>query len=258
LNASVGAHGSDGGDAVLEKALAAVEGDLDESARRAAERLADAQLRAELAAAGFTGPQQEMFEREAAQYGIGVFMSWLRSGEVYRLAAAKHRVVTPPHRELTFEERRGLTNLIVAYGVVYFRREALRAGRWRPEGGASLRTFFVGACLLQFKAAYDAWRADTPAEELPIEVLEDGAEWRDEYHEDAAAAALRHEQCWGTVRRIDDPTNQGILVCVAAGLTHAETAQKIGDGLTAEAVGARLRRLRASHPPDATQTERMS
>lgn len=229
--------------------MAAVEVDLDDRARQAAARLVDAQLRDELAAAGFTGPRQELFELEAAEYGIGVFMKWLRTGEIYKQAAAKRRVVEPPKRELTVEERRGLTNLIIGYGLAYFRKEALVAGRWRPDGGASLKTFFVGACLLQFKAAFDFWRGDTAGPESATEAVEDVATICGRTHGDAAAEALLHQRTWGVVEQLPDETTRKILVCVAAGMPYKEIAQTVGGGLTAEAVGARIQRIRAQHDP---------
>src|SRR6266487_187596 len=52
---------------------------------------------------------------DAAEYGIAVFMRWVGTGEVYARAAARRRVVHRPARELTYEERRGLVNLIVGF-----------------------------------------------------------------------------------------------------------------------------------------------
>ncbi|GAA4730060.1 AsnC family protein [Phytohabitans rumicis] len=239
-------------DTDLEQALVAVEVDLDDRARQAAARLADGQLRDELAAAGFTGPKQELFELEAAEYGIGVFMKWLRTGEVYKHAAAKRRVVEPPRRELTVDERRGLTNLIIGYGLAYFRKQALVGGRWRPDGGASLKTFFVGACLLQFKAAFEYWRGDTTGAESAADAVEEVATFCGQTHGDAADQALLHQRTWGVVEKIRDETTKKILVCVAAGMPYKDIAEAVGGGLTAEAVGARIQRIRAQHQPDPT------
>lgn len=42
-------------------------------------------------------------------------------------------------------------------GLDYFERRALRERLWTPAGGASLKSFFVGAVVLTFKDAYLRW-----------------------------------------------------------------------------------------------------
>lgn len=41
-----------------------------------------------------------------------------------------------------------------------FRTKGLRGGGWREDGGASLKTYFVTACVYAFLNAYRAWRTE--------------------------------------------------------------------------------------------------
>src|SRR5262249_8550976 len=41
-----------------------------------------------------------------------------------------------------------------------FVRDALIEGSWSPEGGASLTTYFVGACLAVFPNAFRRWHTE--------------------------------------------------------------------------------------------------
>jgi hypothetical protein len=211
--------------------------------------LADAQLRDCLAEEGFSGPLWRTFQMDAAEYGIAVFMRWVGTGEVYARAAARRRVVDRPARELTYEERRGLVNLIVGFGLAYFRREALVAGRWRADGGAALKTFFIGACLLQFKAAFEAWRPDSTPEEIALDELDLVQPWTPPASPQPVDEVVLRERTWDLVDGADDPINKSILVCIAAGMNYPQTAAAIGRGLTGDAVCARVQRIRDKHKP---------
>jgi hypothetical protein len=234
----------------LDAALTALEGDLDEAVRRAAQRLADAQLRDRLAEEGFSGPLWRTFQMDAAEYGIAVFMRWVGTGEVYTRAAARRRVVNRPTRELTYEERRGLVNLVVAHGLRYFRQGALVAGRWSADGGAALKTFFIGACLLQFKAAFEAWRPDSMPEEIALDELDLVQPWIPPASPQPADEVVLRERTWDVVNGAEDAITKSILVCIAAGMNYPQTAAAIGGGLTDDAVCARVQRIRDKHKPD--------
>src|SRR6266702_2243132 len=82
-------------------------------------RLGDRALLAELAVADFTGPVFEVAVTEFASYGIAVLMAWMRTGQIID--------------------------------------KVLKPGKWDHRRGASLKTFFVGACLLQFPNVFEAW-----------------------------------------------------------------------------------------------------
>jgi hypothetical protein len=57
-----------------------------------------------------------------------------------------------------FEERFDLALENVAEALRFFRNRVLHAGRWSFDGGATVTTFFVGACLPAFPNVFRRWR----------------------------------------------------------------------------------------------------
>ncbi len=118
-------------------------------------RLADQQLVDDLAAGNFTGKRYAKFEHEIASYGISVMCGWLHSGYVFQLAAARDFKMHPTDTELEelyrdHDAREELANMTVALALPRFKEQALIGGGWRYDGGASLATYFMGACLYVF------------------------------------------------------------------------------------------------------------
>lgn len=123
-------------------------------------RAGDEQLRARLAMSGFAGPEYDQFARELAAYGIAVCMAKLATGVMFKDCHAFDRPCNPPPRDWTEQDRRGLVNETVAKALITFRKEGLIKERWRPDGNASLKTYFVGACILSFPNVYRNWLSE--------------------------------------------------------------------------------------------------
>ncbi|MEU5549037.1 hypothetical protein ABZ738_04640 [Micromonospora sp. NPDC047793] len=130
-----------------------------EETRRLQENLqrreADQMLLAELAAGNFTGRSYERFENELAAYAMSVLRGWMHSGFIFKLTAGRGFSLNPSGHELEelFREsdaREELAIMTVALALPRFREQALVGGGWRFEGGASLATYFMGACLYVF------------------------------------------------------------------------------------------------------------
>ena len=138
------------------------EGHTESSPDQTARLLADRELFAELKSDGFIGVRYEIFCNELAAYGRPVMRRWLITGEIYRRCAERGRPVKgwEDLRELLREDtdaREQLAHDAVAAGLQHFHRYALSDGRWDPEGGASLRSYFVGAIILVFKDTHARW-----------------------------------------------------------------------------------------------------
>ncbi len=138
-----------------------------DQARRAAESLARRQMDQvklnSLVLAGLTGPEYEIFAGELAAYGYPVILAWLRRGMIWKHCADRGRPLRPTDvdREILaneFEERLELAFETVAEALKFFRERVLLAGRWSHEGGATLTTFFIGACLLVFPNVFRRWQ----------------------------------------------------------------------------------------------------
>ena len=118
-------------------------------------READQALLTELAAGDFTGRTYERFENELAAYAMSVMRGWMHSGFIFKLAAARGFSLNPSGEELEelfrdSDAREELAIMTVALALLRFRKQALVGGGWRFEGGASLSTYFMGACLYVF------------------------------------------------------------------------------------------------------------
>lgn len=118
-------------------------------------RVADQELRDELAAQDFSGPRYRRFQDELARYGTSVLRGWMYSGYIFKLIAGRGFAVHPTAVELEelhrdSEVREDLANMTVALALPRFREHALIGGGWRYEGGAGLPTYFMGSCLYVF------------------------------------------------------------------------------------------------------------
>lgn len=125
---------------------------LQENLRR---READRELLAELAAGKFAGRPYDRFEEDLAGYAMAVLRGWMHSGFIFKLTAARGFALHPSEAELDelfrdSDAREELAIMTVALALPRFRDHALLGGGWRYKGGASLSTYFMGACLYVF------------------------------------------------------------------------------------------------------------
>lgn len=122
----------------------------------------DEQLLAELQHEDLRSPRAALLRSRLWEYALPVVKSMLRSGRI-REACRQHGVIvriTPTDREAlhtSIQERDALAVDTITRGERYFMKKVIRTRRWSPDGGASLETYFVGACLLAFPRAYDQW-----------------------------------------------------------------------------------------------------
>ncbi|MGA5492571.1 MULTISPECIES: hypothetical protein [unclassified Streptomyces] len=121
--------------------------------------MADEQMVRLLSENGFAGVQYDRFEEEVARYGISVLRGWLYSGYVFKLVASRGFDLKP--HELELEElvrdsdlREELAMMTVARALPVFRQRALVEAGWRAERGASIATYFMGACAYEFPNEY--------------------------------------------------------------------------------------------------------
>lgn len=144
-------------------------------------RLADQQIVRLLSANGFAGDHYDRFEEVLARYGISVLRGWLYSGYVFKLVASRGFDLKPNELELDelvrdSELREELAMMTVARALPSFRQRALVNDGWRVEGGASIATYFMGACAYEFPNEYrrhrvqqKRWRRGQATEEITTE-----------------------------------------------------------------------------------------
>jgi hypothetical protein len=231
----------------------AVPGDPRERARveNAARRLEDRALVDELAAAGFTGPVFDVTVNEFAAYGIATLMAWMRTGEIVRQCLARGRPLAGVGRfaaQWSRDDRLEIAIETAARGVRYFVDEVLKPGRWNHRRGTTLRTYFVGACLLQFPNIYELWVNEQKRWAM-VELAEPGAEESGEpgrgdrvWSDPTADEVIRRQQVNEIFAGITDTRTRKAAQMVMLGYEYADAGAEVG--LTADAVGGRLYRLR--------------
>ncbi|MFJ8637449.1 hypothetical protein [Streptomyces sp. NPDC093568] len=117
-----------------------------------------------LAQDGFEGPRYERFVDELVRYGISVLRAWMHSGFIFQLVADRGFGLNP--HELDMEElasssdlREELATMTVARALPRFRQRALVEGGWTLDGGASITTYFMGACAFDFPNEFRRYQA---------------------------------------------------------------------------------------------------
>lgn len=134
----------------------------DESLQR---RLGDQDLLRRLRRSGFTGDDYEKLADDLTAYSLPVLRGWMYSGHVFAITAARNYVLKPTEHELECLKRdpdlRGsLAGMTIARALPYFRTHALLNGGWSVDGGASLTTYFTGACAAIFPNEFRQQRRD--------------------------------------------------------------------------------------------------
>lgn len=121
--------------------------------------LADIELYDRIAKNNFEGPEWEALRGELARYGLGILTAWIGSGEIFFQCRVKKCSVGTPPSYWSESDWKDLVNETLYLGLIGFER-GLRNGKWRPCGGAGLKTYFIGACVYAFPNPYRAWLKD--------------------------------------------------------------------------------------------------
>jgi DNA-directed RNA polymerase specialized sigma24 family protein len=214
--------------------------DPDEIAERADRLQADCQIRDALAAEGFAGPAYGVFEDDLASYGYQVMMAWLATGHIFtRCRQAGLGLKSLP---VPVGDREDLAQETVAAALNAFKRAGLQQGGWRPEGGASLKTYFAGALCRQFANIWRKWlRTRVISVPLPLEAVPPGTASPDLGPDDIA---VQRDEIRHGLAGIESERTRAVLVLAAYGYEQEEIAEILGPDVTARVVEGCLRRHR--------------
>jgi len=106
-------------------------------------------------------------------------------------------------------------------------RRALSEGRWTVHGGASLKTYFIGACQRAFANAYRRWLRE---KETALTVGRDRVDLlssRADPMADVEATVLTSLAVREGLARLD-PRTRDVMLLKAEGLSHDEIAETTG------------------------------
>ncbi|WP_432197684.1 hypothetical protein [Streptomyces sp. bgisy027] len=184
-----------------------------------------------LAQDGFQGPQYDQFVDELVRYGISVLRGRMHSGFIFQLVADRGLGLSP--HEFDLEElasnsdlREELATMTVARALPRFRQRAFVEGGWTYEGGASITTYFMGACAYDFPNEFRRYRAGEERHrrslqrqktvyEAPISTLS------------VAEEVLGNLRVLEDLNDIDDPRTQAAVALVLDGYTQEEIQQLV-------------------------------
>ncbi|MFD8050147.1 hypothetical protein ACFV5E_42715 [Streptomyces chartreusis] len=238
----------------LEHTLA---GHAQDNARRLASRTADARLVDILRADNFQGPRFEKAITPLMEYGWLTINKWTGTGEIFEHSRRVGRPV-PEHmilRNWDADARSEVATDTVIAGLGLFHQHGLIRGKWKPDGGASLTTYFVGACVRSFSAVYLHWSrsAQTTQAELVLPSTDADGLLRDRDLPDPHAvdpyyAAATHDQVERILPSIKGTKLGKGLALRALGYTQRHAATLVG--LTEKALEGRTGRFRSHSLPN--------
>jgi DNA-directed RNA polymerase specialized sigma24 family protein len=208
-------------------------------AARVDQLTAEAELIDRIMFAGYAGPDWDRLREALAGYGFVVCHAWIASGQIFAECAKKRIAGLRRDARLPGDAEDVAQETVIA-ALPFFRARVLVPRVWKPELGASLKTFFVGACVLHFRNAYRGWRRQQNRfgvfQDVEVARVGDG---RPSSRPDRAAAValLLHD--------VKDPLVRQIGVYLAQGYTQGEIAELMN--LELDAVRSRLERYRGHH-----------
>jgi hypothetical protein len=217
-------------------------GDLDRLA-------ADQEVVLQLQLAGYEGPKWDYFANVLAAYGFSVIRAWLIRGVmVQRCLANNVRRGLPRGRlagPLSPDDAVELASEIVAESINSFRDQVLKRNLWDPGRGAgraaSLKTFFVGQCLIRYPDVMRRWRTEQEKwGQVDLRDVEPEQYVAPDRPDKEVVAALNLEEARASV----DPRTLRVLELQSDGYQQQEIADVMGHGMTRKMVEAILYRHR--------------
>ncbi|PBC93690.1 hypothetical protein BX281_1528 [Streptomyces sp. Ag82_O1-15] len=210
-------------------------------------RLADKRILGALAEHGFSGPLYDRFVQELARYGVSVLRAWLHSGYIFKLVAERGFGLQP--HELDLEElasnsdlREELATMTVALALPRFRERAFIEKGWSYEGGASITTYFMGACAYDFPNEFRKYRAAEERQRRSLRQQQDRYEPR-VTNLSVADEVLGNLRVLDTLTDIDDLRTRAAVALTLDGYTQAEI-QELLDAKSERAIEALIYRWR--------------
>ncbi|MGF0313814.1 RNA polymerase sigma factor [Rhodococcus sp. IEGM1428] len=195
------------------------------------DRLAgDDELVTLLALGGYQGRDWTYFSTELARYGLAVFGGWMYTGLIYDRCRQKGFGLPRLDRDFTDDEIDELKGETVAKALHHFRVDVLMKRKWDSTKGATLRTYFIGQCIIRFANVYRGWY-ESEARHRKFAHVDDHAWLIDEIgpgREDTAEVAIDRLLIDRALAEVKDPRVRVVMVMTANGRSQTEIAYTMG------------------------------
>lgn len=195
--------------------------------------------------AGLFSDEGRALRESLLETGVGTLIRLLLGDRPDAPAVWLRRGWTSPPLPVDVAHVGALVYLAVLSALDRFLRDQIMGGGWDPARGASVRTYFVNACITEYLAEYrrfcvaEQWLRVIPAGEL-IEFLDRTPLSIDPAH----VVVLRDTIARAFLGVRDSLLELEMFRLTADGYTQAEVGAFLG--LTAENVSTRMRRRRNS------------
>lgn len=189
---------------------------------------ADNELVQTLAFGNFEGREWAYFANELAKYGMAVIGGWMRRGMIHSRCQNRGYGGLPElGRDFTDDEIEELTGETVAKALHHFRVDVLMKQKWDYRKGATLRTYFVGQCLIRFANIYRRWHGGETRNRYDL--TGDTATLADFSPCTPAAdlQAIDRKIIVEALAAVKDPRVKRAMLRRAQGRTHAEIALEL-------------------------------
>jgi hypothetical protein len=189
---------------------------------------ADFDLVTDLGLRRFEGPDYDYFATELARYGMAVISAWMGQGLIFARCRDRGFGGLPVlDRPFTEDEITELTGETVAKALNRFREGVLMTQKWDYRKGASLRTYFVGQCLIRFANIYRQWwegeernRLQWAEDDVLDALLPKG--------DDPAGRTVDRIVADAALQGVRDPRVRRAMVLTGADWTQQQIAQTLG------------------------------
>lgn len=183
-----------------------------------------------LALHGYEGRKWTFFCTELARYGLAVFGGWMYTGLIYQRCREKGYAVPRLDRDFTDDEIEEIKGETIAKALHHFRADVLMKGKWDSTRGASLRTYFIGQCIIRFANVYRTWYGGEARHKKMTHVNDH--EWLfDQFgpaREDTAGAALDRLTIESALAEVKNPRVRVVMVMTANGRKQDDIARALG------------------------------
>lgn len=203
---------------------------------------------------GLGGPRHRALEDALIRYAVPVLETLLADGRLVSKATRLRRPPAFPDAWLYFtaDDREEFAHEMVANALPGFNRVVFEERRWTPGRGASLKTYFVNACILQFARLQEKW-LDYRQVIRPVGLEFDPDASASSRVPDPAGTVIVHDEVNRLLAKIPDEQLRVVVILRGAGWTAEDAARQAG--LTTKAAEGRLARFRKDLKEEWASTE---
>ena len=215
----------------------------------------DVDLFLRVAEAGFTGPLLDLFTAALVIRCRPILHGWLRSGRIFKECAGEGRPLEVTHQDredlrTRRDDRAELADETIAHALVAFLDAARNGSGWSPDGGRSITSYFVTACVHRFPGVFRRWSGERRRQPAHRHY---GLDPRDSGLDQHAPAHLAPDPADDVIGRHTTTREmqnmEPMMRVIVQGLVNGESYATIGEllDMTPRAVEAKVYRYRRGH-----------